>query len=243
VFAADPATGQVVAYVLMKERGQPIQLAVRLKLVNGRITEIEHVIARGVRGAALENLVTPRKAFLDDVPAGERTSREEMINATDDYFESIERQDGSLAPFASDCERHENGMQTTGHKVPTPWPVPLGSPEADAGMAKIGMLGCAAQLDTGVMAFITRLWPRRIEVIDEQKGLVVAFVMFNHRGGFRDLPIKGVPGVTSLPLGGASSSMQMMELFKVRGGQLHEIEAIGFALPYGAKSGWSNYGQ
>ena len=243
VFAVDPASNQVVAYVLMKERGQPIQLAVRLKVINGRITEIEHVIARNVRGAALDNLVTPRRGFVEDVPAAERTSREEMINAADDYFEAIEHNDGSLAPLAVAGERRENGMQTTGHKVPTPWPVPLGSPEADAGMARIGMLGCAAQLDTGVMAFITRLWPRRLEVMDEQKGLVISFVMFNHRGGFRELPIKGVPGVASLPLGGASSSMQMMEMFKVRGGQLHEIEAIGFALPYGARSGWNAYGQ
>ncbi len=102
-------------------------------------------------------------------------------------------------------------------------------------------MGCAAQLDTGVMAFITRLWPRRIEVVDERKGLVVTFVMFNHRGGFKDLPIKGVPGVTSLSLDGASSTMQMAELFKIRGGKIHEVEAIGFAQPYGAKSGWNNY--
>ena len=121
--------------------------------------------------------------------------------------------------------------------------MPLGSPEADRGMSLIGSLGCSAQLDTGVMAFITRLWPRRIDVVDEEKGLAVTFVMFNHRGGSGSLPIKGVPGVTSLPLGGSSSTMQMGEMFKIRGGQIHEVEAIGFALPYGAKSGWEQYGQ
>lgn len=244
VYAVDPASSQVVFYGMMKERGRPIQLALRLKVINGRITEIEHVINRGnLSPAAMANLQTSRAALVTDVPAAEHTPRDEMINAADDYFEAIEHQDGSLAPFAADCDRRENGMKTTNNNPPVPWPVPLGSPEADRGMALIGSLGCAAQLDTGVMAFITRLWPRRIDVIDEEKGLVVTFVMFNHRGGFRDLPIKGVPGVTSLPLGGASSSMQMCEMFKIRGGKIHEVEAIGFALPYGAKSGWEAYGQ
>jgi len=244
IYAVDPASSQVAFMGVMKDRGQPIQLALRLKVINGRVTEIEHIINRNVRpGAAMANLVTPRRAFLEDVPAAERTPREDMINAADDYFEAIERGDGSLAPFADDCDRRENGAKTTNNNPPVPWPVPLGSPEADRGMALIGSLGCAAQLDTGVMAFITRLWPRRIEVVDQDRGLVMTFVVFNHRGGTRDLPIKGVPGVTSLPLGGASSTMQMAELFKVRGGKLHEIEAIGFALPYGARSGWNHYGR
>lgn len=244
VYAVDPAGGQVVFYGVMKERGRPIQLALRLKVINGRITEIEHVINRGALSpAAMANLQAPRPALLADVPAAERTPREDMINAADDYFEAIEHNDGSLAPFAPDCDRRENGAKTTNNHPPVPWPVPLGSPQADRGMALIGSMGCAAQLDTGVMAFITRLWPRRIDVIDEQKGLVVTFVVFNHRGGSGDLPIKGVPGVTTLPLGGASSTMQMCEIFKIRSGKIHEVEAIGFALPYGAKSGWESYGQ
>jgi hypothetical protein len=243
IHVVDPASSQVAALTVMKERGQLIQLAVRLKLVNGRITEIEHVINRSVRGAAVANLQAPRSALLADVPAAERTSREEMVNAADNYFEAVEHNQGSLAPFAPDCDRRENGAKTTNNNPPVPWPVPLGSPEADRGMALVGSMGCSAQLDTGVMAFITRLWPRRIDVVDEQKGLVLTFVMFNHRGGTGSLPIRNIPGVTSLPLGGSSSTMQMSELFKIRGGQIHEVEAIGFALPYGAKSGWEAYGQ
>ena len=243
VYAVDPSSSQVVFYGVMKERGRPIQIAIRLKLVNGRITEIEHVINRSFSAAALPNMVAPRLALLADVPAAERTPRAAMVNAADDYFEAIEHQDGSRAPFAPDCDRRENGSKTTNNHPPVAWPAPLGSPEADRGMAVIGSMGCAEQLNTGVMAFITRLWPRRIDVVDEEKGLAVTFVMFNHRGGTGDLPIKGVEGVTHLPLGGGASTMQMMEMFKIRGGQIHEVEAIGFQLPYGAKSGWEAYGQ
>ena len=47
-----------------------------------------------------------------------------------------------------------------------PWPVPLGSKQADDARAYIGTLGCSDQLDTHVMDFITRLWPRRHEIVD-----------------------------------------------------------------------------
>jgi hypothetical protein len=43
------------------------------------------------------------------VTASERTAREDMLNAADSYFEAIEQRRGSVAPFADDCERHENG--------------------------------------------------------------------------------------------------------------------------------------
>ena len=52
VYAVDTAAGQIVFYGVMKERGRPIQIAIRLKLLNGRITEIEHVINRSWRRKA-----------------------------------------------------------------------------------------------------------------------------------------------------------------------------------------------
>ena len=41
-------------------------------------------------------------------------------------------------------------------------------------------------------------------------------------------------------LAGASS---MGEIIKIRGGKIHEVEAVGYAMPYGARSGWNHYGQ
>ena len=93
-----------------------------------------------------------------------------MVNIADSYFEAIEHANGKLAPFADDCVRRENGGQTTHNAKPVPWPVPLGSKQADDAMAYIGTLSCSDQLDTHVMDFITRLWPRRHEVVDEELG-------------------------------------------------------------------------
>jgi hypothetical protein len=50
-------------------------IALRLKVIDGEITVIEHVLARNMRPDRMQNLVTPRAAFLADVPPGERTSR------------------------------------------------------------------------------------------------------------------------------------------------------------------------
>ena len=240
IYVTDPSSSQIGFYGVMKERGQPLILALRLKLINGRITEVEHVIARNIRGeAALANLVTARTAFSTDVPAAERTPRDEMINAADNYFEAIEHADGARAPFADDCERHENGGQTTHNAKPAPWPVPLGSKAADDAMAYLGTLSCKDQFDTHIMDFITRLWPRRLTVVDEQRGLVFAFPMFNQEANAEGrIHLKNVPGLESMALGGASSNLQAGELFKIRGGRIHEIEAMGVNLPYGQKSGW-----
>ncbi|MBZ5575152.1 MAG: hypothetical protein LAP40_01170 [Acidobacteriia bacterium] len=238
IYAVDSATRQVAFYGVMKEWDKPLIIALRLKVIEGQITEIEHVLARNLRPDRMQNLTTPRPGLLADVPASERTSREDMIDAAYLYFESIEQRRGSVAPFAEDCERHENGGQTTHNKTPLPWPVDLGSPEANRSMAILGTLTCKAQVDSQVLSFITRLWPRRLDVVDEQKSSVFAFPMFQHRGGVRRIKILGVPGVDTIPMGGGTSNLQAGEIFKIRGGQIHEIEATGVSLPYGTKSGW-----
>jgi hypothetical protein len=169
IYAVDPESNQVGFYGVMKENGRPLIIALRLKVVDGEITEIEHVLARNLRPDRMQNLITPRAAFLSDVPPAERTPRQDMINAANSYFESIEHGNGELAPFAEDCERHENGGQTTHNAMPVPWPVPMGSAADDRAMAILGTLTCTAQIDSQIMSFITRLWPRRLGLVDEER--------------------------------------------------------------------------
>lgn len=238
IYAIDVGAGQAGFYGVMKERGRPLIIALRLKVVNGQITEIEHVLARGIRAQAVKNLATARPEFATVVPPADRLPRQQMVNIADSYFEAIEHANGKLAPFADDCVRRENGIQTTHNAKPVPWPVPLGSKQADQAMAYIGTLSCSDQLDTHVMDFITRLWPRRHEIVDEELGLVFSFPMFHHRGGSGTIKIYHVPGVDSLPLGGSTSNLQAGEVFKIVRGRIIGIEAMGVSLPYGTKSGW-----
>ena len=238
IYAIDVDAGEAGFYGVMKERDRPLIIALRLKVVNGQITEIEHVLARGIRAEAARNLAVARPEFTTMLAPSHRLPRQQMVDIADSYFEAIEHADGKLAPFADDCVRRENGMQTTHNAKPVPWPVPLGSQQADQAMAYIGTLSCSEQLDTHVMDFITRLWPRRHEIVDRELGVVFSFPMFQHRGGSGTIKVYHVPGVDSLPLGGSSSNMQAGEIFKIDRGQIVAIEAMGVFLPYGTKSGW-----
>jgi len=238
--AVDVGAGQVGFYGVMKERGKPLIVVLRLKVVNGQITEIEHVLARNLRPDTVQKLATPRPEFVTRLPDASRLPRQQMVNIADSYFEAIEHANGKLAPFADDCVRRENGGQTTHNAKPVPWPVTLGSKQADDAMAYIGTLSCSDQLDTHVMDFITRLWPRRHDIVDEELGLVFSFPMFQHRGGTGSIRIYHVPGVETLPLGGSASNLQAGEVFKIDRGRIVAVEAMGVSLPYGTKSAWAD---
>lgn len=237
IYGTDPMTGQAGLIALMREQGAPVLFTLRLRVVNGRIIEVEHLVSRNLSPAALPNLVTPRRALLAQVPAAERTPREEMVNAVDNYFDGVSQGEGSIVPFASDCERHENGRQTT--LVKSPATKPSESSSSEEIFAWLMTYPCRAQLDTGAFAYIFKIWPRRITLIDEERGLVWAFPSFNEGGGSGRVALKGVPGVTSVAVKPVATTHLGVEVFKIRSGQIHEIEGAGsIVLPYGAKNGW-----
>ncbi len=238
IIAADPMSGQVGAIVMMKQWDKPVLVAVRLKVVNGRIAEAEHVIASDLRPAVMDNLKTPRATFDEDVPAGERTSRARLWAAANAYFDAIEQDSGKVAPFANDCIRRENGMQTTMNKTPAPTPLDSAAPGMAGAMAKIGAMDCADQLDTHTLQYITMIRPRHLLIIDEQKGLVLGFPRFVHRGNVRTEKIVGLPGVDTIPMNFGPMDLQASELFKIVGGKIEAIEATGFLNAYMAPTGW-----
>jgi len=159
VYVPDPVSGQVGFIGMMKADGKPIELAMRLKVRHGEIVEAEHLIAGNLRDSMLANLKAPRAGLLAEVPKDERSSHAELLKIGASYYEALVRGDGSLSPFADDCERHENGMITTGSKL-------MGAPEGSP------KLGCASQLNTKVMSYIKRIEPRRVWIADPQTGLV-----------------------------------------------------------------------
>ncbi len=239
IYVLDPTSHQAGLFAVMKEFDKPVILAMRLKIDSGKISEIEHVVARSVRESSLPNLTTPRSGLLETVPPAERVSRDEMWRIANSYFEAIEHSDGSLAPFADDCMRRENGMQTTGNTVLTPDPGDAPGAPIDPLRAKIRMLGCRDNINTHTLSYITKIRPRRLIIIDEEKGLVLGFPMFVHRGNVRTIHIVGIPGLEEIPMTGLrTSDLEAGEMFKIRGGKIHEIEAMGFILPYGSKTGW-----
>src|SRR3954471_15726847 len=113
---ADPAAGQVGTFVTMREvPGTPLIMALRLKVENRRISEIEVLLAHTEGGAKnLQTLGKARAAFLRETPAADRMSRSELVRVADMYFSGMQKNDGKgQYPFADDCDRLENGGKTT----------------------------------------------------------------------------------------------------------------------------------
>src|SRR6185503_10860858 len=86
IYAIDVPAGQAGFYGVMKERDRPLIIALRLKVVNGQITEIEHVLARNLRPDTVKNMAAQRPEFVTPLPAANRLPRQQMVNIADSYF-------------------------------------------------------------------------------------------------------------------------------------------------------------
>ncbi len=237
IYVPDPVAEQVGFLGVMQENGKPIELGLRLKIHNGQITEMEHLIARNLRAASLKNLQMPRPEFSEVVPRSERTPRSQMLKIAYSYYTALVTANGHAAPFADDCVRHENGMQTTSNTRPVQTPISQ-SGAAAGSMAKLGSLGCAAQLDTHTFDYITRIEPRRVWIADVQHGLVFGLSQFRQPMKQKFVKIVGVPGVDRVPMNFKAFDLPAAHIFKISGGKIHQIEAMGFTMPYDSKTGW-----
>ena len=228
IYVPDPVSAQVGFIGVMQEEGKPIQLALRLKVQQGRITEMEHLIARNLSERSLGNLQTPRPGLLAPVPAEQRGSREQLLRIGASSYDALDDNEGSKSPFADDCARRENGMQTSSNRAPA-------TPGA---MGTLGALGCAAQISTGTFAYIDTIDHRRVEIADVETGLVFGLSHFRHSMKQKFVTIKGVAGVEKVDLNINPFDLPAAHIYKVRGGQIHEIEAMGFTTAYNSKTGW-----
>ncbi len=206
---------------------EAVGLSLRLRVVDGKITEIEQIAARPERplgpgaaapsspfpatGAAVEALGSPHASYLEAVPESERMTRAELVEVANAYFEAVERNTGKdYYPFTNDCLRIENGMTIVG-------------PPGTIGMRGQEVQGCKEQLETSLIGAVTGIRDRRFVAVDRERGIVFSFAFFDHR------PINW--------------SWQLGELFKIENDQISRIEAIFIRGPYGMCSGWSTYEQ
>jgi len=228
IYVPDTVAQEIGFLGVMEENNRPIEFALRLKLRNGQIVEAEHLIARNLNETSLVNLVVPRKAFTTQVPPDQQTPRDEMLKIGASYYEALVSADANNAPFADDCVRRENGIQTTSNPPP-----------AAPGFGTLGALGCAAQLHTHTFDYIKRIEPRRVEIADPETGLVFGLSQFRHPMEEKEVKIVGVPGVDHVDMSRFKPfDLPAAHIYKVSGGKIHEIEAMGFTMPYNSKTGW-----
>jgi hypothetical protein len=233
VYVPDPVAGQLGAIVIMKDAGKPIQLALRIKVVNKQITEAEHIIARNVNEA---NFQAPRPALLAVIPPADRIPRGLMLVVGHSYYDALEQSDGSVAPFAEDCVRRENGMQTGGPRPAGAAP-PRGGPGGGAAQT------CASQINSRVFYYINSIDLRRVWIADEETGLVFGLSMFRHPMEEKVFKVYGPDGtLTDRDMTRQNPfDFESVHIFKVQKGQIHDIEAMGISLPLRSKNGWSEF--
>lgn len=99
---------------------------------------------------------------------------------------------------------------------------------------------CAGQVDTAIFSGIKKIWPRRVLIVDEQKGIAAAFPLFIHDGTRRPTELKNLADMPPQRGLGMILNMVTMETFGIRGNRIHEVEAFPFVtFSYGQGDGWT----
>jgi hypothetical protein len=99
-------------------------------------------------------------------------------------------------------------------------------------------MDCTRQFSTGMMAYIDRIDNIRVVAVDPYTGLAFGLSHFHHSMKNHVFPIKGVPGVTQRTVDNPAFDLPAAHIFKISGGKIHQIEAMGFLAPYNSPSGW-----
>jgi hypothetical protein len=209
------------------EGGQDALLGVRLKTTGRVISEIETLVVRRApfgRDTFPASLRERSAAMAEVLEPAERGTREDLVKAANGYFDGVARDDADLIPAADDCVRVENGLRTVLN------PDGAGFPATFVSSGGLG-LGVRAQIRTRAFRHIEDIRDRRFTVADTERGLVLVCCFFDHPGQLRDA---GFDSPIKTP-----NSMLIWELFKVAGGLIRRIEAIGAAFPYGMRAGWT----
>lgn len=226
---ADVLTGQVALFTTVIETNDESAACVRLGVdAKGAIIECELIVVRQAdSGLKFENQKFERKPVFEEiVPTEARVSRERMVSLANGYFSTLECNDGAiLTRFHPDCNRVENGVQTTNNAE---FFVP------------VARLGCEEQFRLGNYRYDDRLRGRRYPLVDEERGIVFAHGFIDHCGKVTDyLLTDGTPASSPIR---RPHSFYLAEAFKIRDGAIEQIEANFITVPYHMPAPWDAWG-
>jgi len=233
LIVADPMSGQVGFIGSMREGNNPLLMSLRLRVQLGRITEVETTYFRqgggGPNDIAGLDKSTPEPHWTAAVPPGQRASRQQLIAVANAYFEGVQGNDGKgYYPFTDDCRRRENGALTA-NAAPNA-KLPPGGFDAFA-------LPCRKQLESGYYAVATRIHSRRYPVVDEERGIVFAYAMFDMAGTVKEITLTTGQTV-SMANFNRPAGIEVTEAFKIENGLIRGIEMVGGSVPYHFRSAW-----
>lgn len=233
--AIDPASGGAALLGVLYEDGRPTMFVLRLKVQARKISEAELVLAREVPpefAGAVPRLRVARRAFGDRVDPTLRVPRARMIEAANAYYDGVGQANGGAVPFADDCHRIENGIALVNNPG---FRFSLTSPEGRE-LPNFAAMGCREQFGTGIWS-ADSVGSRRYAVVDEERGLVVAFTQYDSQARARCAEVIGI-GPVCPAQDVAPARLDLVEFFRVGDGRIHEMESVWTVLPPGGTTGW-----
>ncbi|MEI9815301.1 MAG: hypothetical protein WDO18_22810 [Acidobacteriota bacterium] len=221
----------------MLANDRPATLALRLKLDNRKITEIETLVTvsnppggpggpGGAKGAPKGPPPAPTGAVALDALALDPTMiateteprmRDQLIAAAHAYFDALEQGGSTAVSFDTQCNRIENGVQMTNN------------PTNGAGKIDPRAMGCADQIASRVLANYQVVYPRRTPVVDEERQLVFGMFMYQQPGDLIEVASPG-HGVYRFPEASSQPGfVEAAQVFKFVGGKIRRMEALTYA--------------
>ena len=230
LYVTDVTTGTVVWYGVVNEHDQPSYLAVRLKVDDGRVSEVESAVSRkqgpGPFADAASFKLDP---LLDQVlPPALRQPRERMEDLVEGYYSTKQLNDGNIfTRFDDACLRRENGLDVTDG---------VGNSAVIAQAQATGVKGCEAQFKLGLYKPVDRVRSRRVLAVDEERGLVVATAFSDFE---LDRPrYTTTDGTIRETQDKSPQARENIDIFKIRNGKIVRVESVSVFQPYGMRSPW-----
>jgi len=173
---ADPILGNVVEHVAAEtDAGKTVYIGTRLKVVGGKITEVEINFDDGPQVNA-KNLIPYDPLFTTIVPEGERSTREQLERIITSYFQGLTDHKPIEADYDPRCDRYHSGNRVTHN--------------SRNGVESSGEVGC----------YESNVGPKpwgpatetRIAVIDAERGVVIGYSILYYGDSPRRMQINEV---------------------------------------------------
>jgi hypothetical protein len=175
---ADPVLGNAIEHVAAETTaGKPVYIGTRLKVANGKITEVEINFDDGPR-VNIKNLVPYDPIFNTIVPPEERSTREQLERIITSYFKGLTDHQPIQADYDPRCDRYHSGNRVTHN--------PRNGVEDSSG----GDIGCyESNLGPKPWGPATEV---RIGLIDPERGIVIGYAILYYGDSPRRMQINEV---------------------------------------------------
>jgi hypothetical protein len=240
---SDKSTGQH-GFAGLIWRGEDASIvSIRIKINSSEDIEESEIIIGidrfpGKTGTDPKTLTTWREDFAQTIPKEKQQSREELQKIAASYYEAVTTSTPSKVPISHDGNRVENGTRITNNPEFSLVDGFYAPEDPSVTLPNFGEWSPKEQFDRGLWNSDT-VAGERFPLIDVERGIVMAYALYQPWTKASVTDVKGVGKVVRL--GGPSRDMVslcMMELFKIKGGTIFDMESVWFIGPLPMQSGW-----